>query len=151
MGKTTGIDCAAEVAIALAKSFAKATGDVTLEPGLYNVDEVISFHVIGTVKRSPDTEYSPSVEIPLVDVLALALERAGLDRRDAKRAVELGVADYLDSRVLKNHDRIRDVEDAVVAAKEQLKVGQPLKARTGATTVNVNLEIVRPMELAEVG
>lgn len=127
--------------LALAKSLAKSTADVVLTPGVHQVDETITLHVHGFINRLADQEFSPPVAVDMNDVLAFALERAGLDRRDAKRAVEAAVADVLEGKKVKNSDRTRDIEDAIEDAKEQLKASQPKKIRAGATKVEVEVEV----------
>lgn len=133
-----------EVAIALAKSLAKQTADVKLAPGVYPVDEVLAVRVRGSVKKSPDTTYTPTADIPLLPTLALLLERAGFTRDNSKTVLvdcmteALKAGDGNGGTVLA--ERLRDVEAAMASVRE-VTGALPKKTRAGATTVQVELEV----------
>jgi hypothetical protein len=128
--------------VALSKSLAKQTADLSLEPGLYRVDELLTIHVQGVVSKAADTEFSPPVEVPLVELLACALEKCGADRKTARSAIELALPVVLSGYRPRNSDRIRDAEDAIDQFKATKKADQPKKARAGATKCEVELAIL---------
>jgi hypothetical protein len=134
------------VAIALTKGLAKLTADVTLAPGTYPVDETLTLRVAGSVKRAPDIEVSPAVDVPWTDLLACALERAGCGRQAAKTAIEAALVEVETGYVPRNPDRIRDVIIAIDGFKASRKGSQVAKIRAGATTAQVVIEVLSGAE-----
>ena len=134
--------------VALAKSFCKQTADVVLPAGLHHVDEVLTVHVRGTVSKAADGEYAPPVEVPLVELLAAALKKAGCNREEARAAIDAALPLVLGGWKPGNPDRIRDAEDAIEAFKSSRKADQPKKARAGAVKADVSVEFIAVAELA---
>lgn len=67
-------------AIAKNSSDAAKDGRGNLEVGSHVVDTTITLHVKGTVNVSEDTEKVPTCSIPVKEVLALFIARAGFTR-----------------------------------------------------------------------
>lgn len=136
------LDLAPAALIALAKQLPKLAAGVELEAGTYPVDVTLTLRVAGSLKRSPDTEYQPSVEVPYLELLACALERAGCGRHAAKSALEAALPEVLRGYTPRNPDRLRDLAETVDAFKAARKAEQPKQWRAGATTAQVVIERV---------
>jgi hypothetical protein len=57
--------------------------DANLLPGTHFIDEVLVVRVCGTVERQDDQLVTPTVSVPLISVLALFWEKAGIAQDDA--------------------------------------------------------------------
>jgi len=68
--------------LALSKTFADMAKDARdgVEAGKYTVDESVTLTLAGTVAVSEDTEKTPTCSIPVKEVLALFIARAGFTR-----------------------------------------------------------------------
>lgn len=64
-------------------------------PGTYIVDEVVSVHIKGVLSISEDTEKTPTVSIPLKEVLALFIARSGATRESSISLLRECLADAL--------------------------------------------------------
>jgi hypothetical protein len=117
------------------------------------IDETITLRVRGTVKKGEDTEYRPTVDIPLKLALALVLEKAGYGREGQREnAVALlveAMTEALEAGEKADEaitERIRDID----AAMERVQAGLnklPLKTKNGAVRVNVQVEELQPVNL----
>lgn len=134
--------------VALAKSLAKDLP--SLPPGKYDVDEVVTVHVIGTVSKAKDVEYTPTVAIPLKTALALLLEKAGVVGPHANRMLVAAMTEALAADVDANEAlkaRMKDVDVAMEAVAASL--GKlPKEKRAGATTVKCEVVVVPALKLA---
>lgn len=128
--------------IALAKSATKYADGESLQPGTYQIDEIITVRLSGEIKKSPDQEYTPTTSIPLKTALALALQMSGVTRERSKAILidamasaltlgesgDAGIASWLD-----------DV-DAALEHVQSVTEALPKKTRAGAVKANIFLE-----------
>jgi len=121
---------------------AKAAGP--LAPGLYAVDETVTVRVSGTVQKSEDEVYTPTVAIPVKAVLGTLLPRLGATREAAMRVLVEAMTEAVNLDV-KGDDtlkaRMKDV-DAAMAQVESVLDALPPKTRTGKTLVDATLAVV---------
>ena len=115
---------------------------VDLEPGTHYVDEVITIHVRGTVTKQSDKMVTPTVSIPLIPTLALFWEKSGITQDHALRMLREAIMEAMDNG--KNMDeqiqaRVKHVESAIQAVKEQLLSRLPKRPQKGSV-VTKNLE-----------
>jgi hypothetical protein len=123
-----------------------------LAPGKHYIDEEFLVRVNGMVTKKPDDLAAPTVSIPLIAVLALFWEKAGVTRahalamlRDALR--EAMTADVKEDGRIK--ERIKDVDAAVKAIKKELIAGLPKMRRSGKLLVgDLDVEMVPVSEAA---
>ncbi len=139
------IDLDPALVIALSKTLAKLPAE--LPPGIHPIYETITLHIAGSVKRAEDGEYTPPVDVPMIDLLACCLEKAGCGRHVAKDVLASALAN-MPEYTPRNPDRIKDVRDALDGWKTARKAEQPTKTRAGAVTAQVVVEVVRPATLA---
>ena len=131
--------------VALAKHLSKNLP--VLPAGDYKIDETVTLHVKGTVRKGEDSEYTPTVDIPLLPTLALVLEKAGFQRERAKTLLVEAMQEALTADVEGNDlikARIKDVE-AAMGHVRQITGALPKKTRTGATTVRVTVQELEPV------
>ena len=62
--------------LAISKALEKDTKNFKATPGVHDIDTTITLRVKGTVKKGADSDYTPTVDIPLLPTLALVLEKA---------------------------------------------------------------------------
>ena len=130
--------------IAIAKAAEKAAKEVKLLPATYPVDDTITLHVEGSVKKAEDTTEEHKITVPTDKFLALALEAAGVDRAKSRDAITTAMAALLADKKPKNKDRVPDAEAAIKAYVLAMKVKLGEKSRSGATNVNVEIEVLEP-------
>lgn len=124
-----------------AKKLVKANGKV--KAGVHRVDATVLVRLTGTVTKLEDTEKTPTVSIPLKATLALALQKAGIQRENIAailveamtEALEMG--EQGEARIA---DQLNDVEEAmqrVTAITRDL----PKTPVSGATTCKLTCEV----------
>ena len=132
---------------ALLSKMAKSAGP--LDPGSYVVDETVTLRLCGTVDKGDDEIYTPTVDIPLLAVLALFID--GLRGRVQTIQVETIMEILTDAMVaaiaadVKGDKeiaaRIRDINTAMERVRE-MTAALPQKTRTGKTRVDATLVTV---------
>jgi len=132
------------LAKAIEKVVSKESKGLDLAVGAHEIDEVLTIHVSGTLKKGADTTYTPTADIPLKAALALLLEKAGIVREAASAMLVEAMTEALNADEDKNEalqSRMKDVDAAM--SRVQSAVGTlPSKPRKGAITGKVELEIV---------
>lgn len=120
-----------------------------LEVGTTFVDEVVTIHVSGSVVRHADQLVAPTTSIPMIPVLALFWEKAGVSRDHALRMLREAITEAMTSGKSKDvqiESRIKDVEKAVEAVKTELIAKLPKQKRAGRIiTKDLEVEIL-PVE-----
>lgn len=120
-----------------------------LEIGTTFVDEVVTIHVSGSVVKHVDQMVAPTTSIPMIPVLALFWEKAGVSRDHALRMLREAITEAMQNGKSKDEQieaRIKDVEKAVEAVKTELIAKLPKQKRAGRI-VTKDLEIeVLPVE-----
>jgi len=121
----------------LAKTWKNATAD--LAPGKHYIDEEFTVRVSGTVTKREDDFAAPTVSIPLIAVLALFWEKAGIVRDHALAMLREALHEAMAAKVKEDShikDRIKDVDAAVKAVRKELIAGLPKMRRAGKVLVD---------------
>ena len=118
-----------------------------LAPGTYPVNGEVTLRVQGVVTKGEDSEYTPTVDIPLIPTLALVLEKSGITR---ERSIALLTEAMQEALALGQRaqgavcDRITDIETALARVRE-VTDALPKKLRAGQTRVRGEIEILEPL------
>lgn len=105
-----------------------------LEPGLHEFNEEFVISVCGTVEKYDDELVTPTVSVPLIPVLALFWEKAGLGRDEAMTLLRESITEAMADGVKEDRhikDRINDVNAAIKAVKNDLLARLPKMRRSG--------------------
>jgi hypothetical protein len=125
----------------VSKKLVKANGKV--KPGVHRIDTTVLVRVSGTVTKLPDTEKVPTVSIPLKATLALALQKAGVQRDNiAAILVEsmteaLNMGEQGEARIA---DNLKDVEEAMQRVSA-ITHDLPKTPVSGATNCKLTVEV----------
>jgi hypothetical protein len=114
-----------------------------LEVGRHHFDEVLTVRVSGTVEKQGDQLVAPTTSIPLVATLALFWEKAGIARDHALRMLKEAITEAMRDGANKGERieaRIKDVETAIQAVKEEL-IGKLPKAKRAGRVITKDLVI----------
>lgn len=137
------------LAVALADKLEKDTKKVKLAPGRYDIDETVTLHITGTLTKGKDTDYTPTVKVPMLTTMALILEKAGFQRENAKILLIDAMREAMKSGTEANPvvaERVKDIEEAMTHVRE-VTDSLPRVPRQGATTVKVTVEELEPANL----
>ena len=130
--------------IATEKAAAKAAkaenARAQLAPGTYPVEALVK--VSGTLTVAPDTERVPTVSIPLLPALALALKYAGVTGPAARDAILRGVRDAIAAGKAAAEVLPEGLESEVAALKKSIAAELPKTAVKGAVKFAGTIEIV---------
>ena len=133
----------------IAKAWKNEKADI--EPGEHFIDETFLVTVCGTVEKRDDEYAASTVSIPIIPALALFWEKAGLARDNALSMLREALREAMDKEVKEDAHiakRIKDVESAVKAIRQELIAHLPPMRRAGKVIVeNLNVEA---MPVAEV-
>lgn len=113
-------------------------------PGAYAIDEEVTLRLRAVVKRSADTEYTPTADIPLKTTLAFLLARMGFQRETAANLLVEAMKDALNAETSgdeKIEALLGDV-DAAMARVSAMTAALPKKTRAGQTRVEGTVEVV---------
>ena len=126
--------------------------DLDLAPGEHYIDEVITLHVSGTVTKHADQMAAPTTSLPLIPILALFWEKAGISRDHALRMLREAITEAMASGKSKDERieaRIKDVERAVETVKRDLINRLPKVKRSGrVVTKDLRVEVLPVIEEA---
>lgn len=129
---------------ALLVAIAKSIETNPLAPGRHEVHGKITFQVDGFITKGNDTEYTPTVDIPLLATLALVLEKSGFTREYSKSLLTQAMQEAIvlgqqGSEAIK--ERVKDIETAMAEVREVTNA-LPKKTRTGPTRVQAEVKVV---------
>jgi hypothetical protein len=127
--------------------------DADLAPGRHHVDEEILVRVSGTVEKCDDELAAPTVSIPLIAVLALFWEKCGVVREHALTMLREALQEAMTAKVKEDKhikERIKDVDEAVKAIRQNLIASLPKMHREGKVLIDDLQVEVLPMEAAAV-
>lgn len=128
--------------------------DLDLEPGRHYFDDMLTVHVSGTVEKQPDQLVAPTTSIPLVLTLALFWEKCGVTRDRALAVLREAITEAMVEGADKNEHieaRIKDVDAAVKAVKDELIAKLPKVKRSGRViTKDLQVEVLPTVEAEEV-
>ena len=128
--------------VAIAKIIAKDLPE--LATGSYEIDQTVTLHVKGTVKKGADCEYTPTVSVPLKATVALLLNKMGFQRDRAAELLVEAMTEALEWERLGEEtivERLADV-DAAMERVQQITAQIPKQVRKGATSVKGTVEVV---------
>ena len=124
--------------------------DLDLEPGRYELDEVLTVRVSGSVEKQADQLVAPTTSIPLVPTLALFWEKCGVTRDKALAMLRVAITEAMNEKADKGEHieaRMKDVDAAIKAVKEELIAKLPKVSRSGRlVTKNLQVEVVPAFE-----
>ncbi len=117
-----------------------------LSPGRHTFDEVVTIRVTGTVDKQGDQLVAPTASLPLIPILALFWEKAGVTRDRALAILREAITEAMAEKANKGERieaRIKDVETAVQAVKDDLIAKLPKTKRAGRlVTKDLRIEVV---------
>jgi hypothetical protein len=123
--------------------------ELDLDPGRHYFDDVLTIRVSGMVEKQADQLVAPTTSVPLILTLALFWEKAGITREHALNMLREAITEAMTEGADKGERieaRLKDVEAAVKAVKDDLIAKLP-KARRSGKVVTKGLEV----ELLSVG
>lgn len=125
-----------------------------LQPGRHEFDEVLTVRVSGTVEKHADQFVVPTTSIPLVLTLALFWKKAGIARDHAlcllREAITEAMVEGADTNE-RIEARMKDVDSAIKAIKEELIAKLPKAIRSGrVVTKDLQVEVLPAMKTGEV-
>ena len=118
--------------IALASIKANSTARKNLLPGQYEVDELV--HVSGTVTVGADYTTTPTVSLPVKEILALFIAQAGLTKGAAIQLLRKSVTDAIKHKGKARGEIAKNVEavnDTLKEVQQELLSSLPPQARKG--------------------
>jgi hypothetical protein len=120
--------------------------ELALEPGRHHYDEVVTIRVSGTVEKQADQLVAPTATLPLIPILALFWEKAGVTRDRALAILREAITEAMAEKANKGERieaRIKDVETAVQAVKDELIAKLPKAKRAGrVVTKDLLIEVL---------
>ena len=105
-----------------------------LEVGRHHFDEVMMARIVGSVEKQGDQLVAPTTSLPLIPIIALFWEKAGIARDHALRMLKEAITEAMKDGADKGERieaRIKDVDEAVKAVKEELIAKLPKVKRAG--------------------
>lgn len=126
---------------AAAKTAKSENARAQLAPGTYSVDALVK--VSGTLTVAPDTERVPTVSIPLLPALALALKYAGVTGQAARDAILRGVREALEAGQAAADILPEGLETEVAALKKSIAAELPKTPVNGAVKFSGTIELVK--------
>ena len=130
----------------LAKKWKDEEADLT--PGTHYFDDEFIVRVSGTVEKEEDQLVTPTVSVPLISVLALFWEKAGLAQDQAMSLLREAITEAMDEGVdgdARIKSRIEDVNTAIAAVRKDLLAELPKMPRAGRTITKGLQIIVSPL------
>jgi len=126
------------------KQITKTKAKDLIKPGNYQINRTIVFQVKGNVRKGEETEFTPTVAIPIKAAMALLLEKSGITREHSSRllveamteAINLGKQgeDFV-------KEKINVIEEAEKKVKETIDA-LPKAKKKGITTVSATVDEV---------
>lgn len=111
-------------------------GETNLSPGTHFIDEEIVVRISGTVEKQDDQMVTPTISIPLISVLALFWEKAGMAQDQAMTLLREAMIEAMHEGVTEDghiKSRIDDVNAAIAAVRTDLLAKLPKMPRAGRT------------------
>jgi hypothetical protein len=121
-----------------------------LTTGRHHFDELLTVRISGTVEKQADQQIAPTTSLPLIPIIALFWEKAGVTRDRALAILREAITEAMAEKSNKGERieaRIKDVETAVQAVKEELIAKLPKAKRAGRViTKDLQIEVVPVQE-----
>jgi hypothetical protein len=118
------------------------------------IDEEFVVRITGVVEKLDDEHAAPTVSIPLIAALALFWEKAGIVRDNALAMLRDSLQEAMTEKVKEDKSivsRIKDVDQAVKAIRQELIASLPKMHRDGKVLIDDLRVEVKAMEEAAVG
>lgn len=113
-------------------------------PGEYEIDETV--RVVGTIRIGEDYDTAPTVSLPMLPILALFIQRAGITRECSERLLSEVAAQAIGDDGKVGDAMVADI-DGIKATLERVKrnviAKLPRQQRTGPVKVNLSVDIVK--------
>jgi hypothetical protein len=137
MQTNTNIELLAISKAIATKSISEARKE--LRAGIYEVDTTVT--IKGTVKIAEDTEKTPTVSIPMKEVLALFIARAGITRESSVEILKSVMSDVLKDggKVAGELAQAADVDSAYNEVVAEMLTSLPKTQVKGAVTAKVEV------------
>ena len=136
----------ATVATALSAVLAKLVkSNGPLSVGTHTVDETVTIRVSGSVVKSEDEDYKPTISVPVKALAACLLSRMGATRESSIALLSEAITDALASGFKADEtirDRLKDVDEAFRLVNDRVLDTLPLQTRTGKTRVDATIAVV---------
>jgi len=129
--------------LALAKATDKIAKGCKLDVGTHNINMHVVVHVTGTIKKAADYTRPPTVSIPLKATLALALQKAGVQRENIARILVEAMTEALnmgEQGEVKIAAELKDIDNAM-SRVEEITAALPEQTVSGATTCKLTCEV----------
>jgi hypothetical protein len=113
--------------------------DANLVPGRNYIDEEFIVRLTGSVEKLDDELAAPTVSIPLIPALALFWEKAGIVRDRALAMLRESLQEAMTAKVKEDKAikaRIKDVDEAVKAIRQELIASLPKMHREGKVLID---------------
>jgi hypothetical protein len=110
--------------------------ELDLSPGTHFIDEVLVVRVVGNVEKQEDQFVTPTVSVPLISVLALFWEKAGIAQDQAMALLREAITEAMNEDTEKDAEiksRIDNVTEAIAAVRKDLLAKLPKMERAGRT------------------
>jgi hypothetical protein len=136
----------------LAKSWKNETAN--LASGRHFIDEEFVVRITGSVEKLDDELAAPTVSIPLIPALALFWEKCGIVRDKALTMLRESLQEAMTAKVKEDkaiNARIKDVDEAVKAIRQELIASLPKMHREGKVLIDGLQVEVTAMNEATVG
>ena len=133
------------LAVALANRLDKLADSTTVSQGTHEIHARIVLDVNLTLSKGRDVSYIPTVKLPLKNVLAVALAKAGFQRDNIAKLIEEAARE-----ALAGGDMVADailVTDEAMERVEKSLAKLPAAVRSGATKVTGEIEFVQINQL----
>lgn len=126
--------------------------ELHLDSGRHYFDEVLTVRVTGSVEKQADQLVAPTTSVPLILTLALFWEKAGITREHALNMLRAAITEAMVEGADKSERieaRMKDVEAAVKAVKDELIAKLPKVRRSGKViTKDLAVEVITEEVLA---
>lgn len=138
------------LAVAVEKLVGKLKGNISV--GTHQIDEYVTLHVSGEVKKFEDETYVPTASVPLKATLAIMLHLMGFQREKAVeilvKAMEMALNNGTNATA-EMENFMADI-DSCMEKVESLAAKLPPQKRSGKTTVKGKVEVVPAFKLDKV-
>ncbi len=113
--------------------------DAILAPGRHRINEEFVVRITGSVEKLDDEMAAPTVSIPLIAALALFWEKCGIVRDKALAMLRESLQEAMTEKVKEDSAikaRIKDVDQAVKAIRQELIASLPKMHREGKVLID---------------
>lgn len=122
------------IGAALSKFFCDSKKQIPV--GVHHVNGVVSVSLDAIISKEPVETYVPTVDLPLKKVLAIALQKAGVQRHNILRIIQEAAVEALKEKSQVS-DYIEVTEKSLQQVSEMLRT-LPKKTRDGKTVIAIN-------------